>query len=550
MPATGISRQRKQAIENDFRRAGAKIHAGKYVTFGLLASLALSLVVSTAGFLALSLGSLLALPALFLIILAVSMLAFLNLPKLAYESSKNAMEADLPLAIRHAAIAISIRMPFEKVIGEIADSGYGCSEAFGRAKNAVSSGQPLQAALLGEASESGSRKLTRFASSIISLYEEGGEPVPLYMLADEYSRANIAGLKEFAQKAVFGGLVFVAAACIVPAFYMIYGIISSAMPIGIEPPSALAAWSAFLVIFPLIDIAILAFVSISIPPSVNLRKAGAGKGQAHRGISIAGARISHGQVSLASALGFAVFAMLGLANSLFFGFAALSLAIPLAAGMLAELEHEKKTADLESGIGDALVMASSAPKGAPIEKIAAAIASYAHGPVAEEFATVKNQISSGVSPKTALSNMADRTDSLLVHRCISLMLLGYKGGADMRFALRKVAEDVYLAFDQVRERKNAIAMQKYTLLAGSSILVPLVMGISMGMARTLGKSAAAGAGGAGMAGPAAAYMLIFAALAAIYCATLEGNSKKAITYFIASAPLALVVLIISSGAVG
>ncbi len=547
-PRIGISKERKERIENDFARGGAKIIAERYMALGIALSFATSIVLSIATYAALSLKEIPMLFFLFVVIFAICVLGFLSFPKMFFERNRKIMESDLPLAIRHAGIAISIRLPFEKVILELGEAGYGCSEIFGRAGNAIKSGQTVQKALLGEAALAGSRKLTRFASSIISIYEEGGEPVTLFMLADEYARDNISSLKEFAQKAVFGGLVFVTAACVIPSFYMIYGIIAGAMPLGFEQPSAFSAWAAFLVLFPIIDLAILLGVTSGTPPSLNLRKDNQESNSRGREIKVAGITVSQTSVQIASGAGFVLFLMLGALNSLFFGFAALFAVVPFAYMMLLEFEEEKKTAELEAGIGDALVMASTAPKGAPIEKIALTIASFATGPIAQEFGIVKNQIASGVSPKSALSNVAQRTDSLLIHRCISLMLLGYKSGADMRVALRKVAEDVYSTFDQLRERKNAIAMQKYTLLAGSALLVPLVMGIAIGMSKVIGKSGVAGSGASiDMMGPSAAYIIIFALLSAIYSATLEGNSKKAVIYFLLAGPLALLVLILSSG---
>ncbi|HQT44617.1 MAG TPA: type II secretion system F family protein, partial [Candidatus Micrarchaeota archaeon] len=319
MPGTNLSKQRKEKIETCFSGAGARVNAEKYMTFGMVASFAIAFVVSIALYIGISAKDMILLPVFFIVVFALSTLGLLNLPALLFENSRRAMEADLPLAIRHAGIAISIHLPFEKVVEEIGEAGYGCSKSFKRAKNAMASGQTLQHALLGEAALARSRKLSRFVSSIISLYEEGGEPVSLYMLADEYSKDNIAVLKEFAQKAVFGGLVFVAAACIVPAFYMIYGVISSAMPLGFDPPGALSAWACFLILFPLVDLGIMGFIAVSTPPSLNLRQGADGKNAAKKqGIAIAGYKISQASLFIISIAGFIVFGALGFSNSLFF----------------------------------------------------------------------------------------------------------------------------------------------------------------------------------------------------------------------------------------
>lgn len=222
-----------------------------------------------------------------------------------------------------------------------------------------------------------------------------------------------------------------------------------------------------------------------------------------------------------------------------------------------DYEREKRLAEINAALPAALLQAAAFPRRASMEKIIGALASGGHGALSEEFRVASKQIDSGASVKTALENLAARNPTVLVRRCTDLLVAAYDSGADLAPAFREVAEDAFDLQAISRENAAAGALQKYTLLAGGALFVPAILGVLLNLVASLGVGGAFSFGEEGAAAQAALaqrtavqnavvlgaqfYLVIFAALAGVFVASVEGAKRKAVLYFAFMAPLALLV---------
>ena len=123
-------------------------------------------------------------------------------------------------------------------------------------------------------------------------------------------------------------------------------------------------------------------------------------------------------------------------------------------------------------------------------------------------------------------------------------------------ALRETADDIFAIFSVVRERNSALAIQRYTLLLGTGIFVPYLMGTITSAISSLDFS------GFELVLTSQirrewlvqnaieamrAYVVLNALLASVFLASSEANQRKFIVYFFLLAPLALVVLSFALG---
>ncbi len=222
-----------------------------------------------------------------------------------------------------------------------------------------------------------------------------------------------------------------------------------------------------------------------------------------------------------------------------------------------DYERERRLRAIDAALPGALLQAASFPKRASMEKIVESLAGGGCGALSEEFAFSAKQIDSGASVKRALENLASRCPTTLVRRSVDLLLASYETGADLAPAFREVAEDAFDLQTIARENAAAGALQKYTLLAGGALLVPAILGVLLNLVSSLGVGGAFSFGEEGAAAQAAlaqraavqnavvlgaqVYLMLFAALAGFFVASVEGARRKAVLYFAFMVPIALLV---------
>jgi len=209
---------------------------------------------------------------------------------------------------------------------------------------------------------------------------------------------------------------------------------------------------------------------------------------------------------------------------------------------------------IEDELPNALFQIASFPKRTSMEKMIDSVASSGYGPLSEEFAKARKLVASGTAVPEALDSVRRNNSSLLLNRAISLLIESYRSGTDLSFALKEVAEDVFELQALVKESSSALSLQKYTLLAASGILVPLILSLLLNTVSSLDFSLGAAEASsmvsstpgrqalvASFVFSAQAYLVIFSAISSLFVALQEGNARRAVLYFAGLSPLALLV---------
>jgi len=219
---------------------------------------------------------------------------------------------------------------------------------------------------------------------------------------------------------------------------------------------------------------------------------------------------------------------------------------------------EKKQGEIDYFLPAALFQLASFPSATPVEKTFDSIAKGDFGVLSGEFAFALKQVRAGYSVRDALEQMKKRNSSLLLHRACDLVLKSYRSGAKSSGEMfREIAEDIYSLQAIVRETSSSLALQKYTLLAGGSILVPIVLALLFNVSSSLQEGFSQDLLGF-QPNPqlqntvllsSQLYLAIFALVASLFTARLEEKPRKAVLYFSVMAPLSLVLFNLARGAI-
>lgn len=215
---------------------------------------------------------------------------------------------------------------------------------------------------------------------------------------------------------------------------------------------------------------------------------------------------------------------------------------------------------IEEELPNALFQIASFPKRTNMEKMFDSVASSDYGPLSEEFAKARKLVASGTSVPDALDSIRRNNSSLLLSRAISLLIESYRSGTDLSLALRDVAEDIFELQALVKESASSLSLQKYTLLAASGVLVPLILSMLLNVVGSLDLSTSAAASEflSSTASrqslvdifplAAQAYLVLLAAISSAFVGLQEADAKRAVLYFAALAPLTLLVFNLVQGA--
>jgi len=139
-------------------------------------------------------------------------------------------------------------------------------------------------------------------------------------------------------------------------------------------------------------------------------------------------------------------------------------------------KEERRQKKIEKLLQDVLLQCSLFPKGTEITKILKYISEQNYTYISLEFKIALKQIKKGYSIPRALQEICKRNKSSLLERIINLMIIGYKSGKDMHFIFNKISQYILRIQELERERYSSLAIQKYTLLLSSAILVPMILG--------------------------------------------------------------------------
>ncbi|MFA5381551.1 MAG: type II secretion system F family protein [Candidatus Micrarchaeia archaeon] len=480
-----------------------------------------------------------------LIFFAISFFGLKSIPKIEKKKRAELFEADLPLVLRSIAIQLEINMAFEKTIEYVVDSKYNISYEFERVLKEIKAGASIPKAFTHMTERIESTIIKRAINQLIITYERGGKGDSLKRIANELIDIQFSKLKEFESKLSFIGLMFIAVACLIPAFFQIFIIIGGMMlPINIEP---IHLWIMFLFVFPFFDLIIIFIIKLKTPTATDLRNSNIKKDihQIERYLNEINfpfkfKKLMIISIILSSILGI-IFIYLSLTfSNLFIVFAFLAFLFPILIYLYLSYKIEKRTLQMEHSLPDLLFQAASFQKGAGTEEPIKQMSRYDYGPLSKEYSIAYRQIKAGLSIETALTNMYERNASPLIERANKMLIYGFQTGADMYQALRETAEDMFSLFSLIRERRAVLSLQKYTILIGGAILVPLILGIVMQVVGGLNLSLIMDYLGQKVDTKAIyetslmvipIYLIIYSLLSSYMIADQEGEPKKAIIYF-------------------
>jgi len=461
----------------------------------------------------------------------------MNLPALLASRREKMMESELPFLLRELAIYIDIGLPFEKCIARLAGGSYALSREFSGVLDGISSGASVQAAFARLSASTGSLALKRSLLLMSTIYETGKGTEPLRRMADELSAAQISGMRAQAGRFSLLAIAFIAVSALVPSFFAVFAAVSPLVLSAPIPPWQV--WLAFLLAFPMLDLCALGAMFMLLPPVKNDGMDGAGALEAY----LAGMGIRMQGRQFAAALAMLSLALAAVSLSLGSAMLALvSICTGPAIYALAAYSSQAEVKRAELLLPDALYTAASTHKLLSAEKMLSLLSRGGFGKVSDAFALALARQRAGDSFPSSMAAASRACPSSLARRAFSLIVVAYETGADMYFALRECAQDVVSFFALVRERAALLSIQRYTVLASSALLVPIILGTVVFLAPTLSGASVAGSAQADAALLPALllacqiYLVINAALSALLLALSESDPARAALYFAFCAP--------------
>jgi pilus assembly protein TadC len=257
-----FSEKTRKRIGRNLVQAGIPLEAGEYLSFSL-----------TAGLISAAFAALLAYyftegalesVAVFFASLAVMFLALTQYPSYRKKRRAQEIEAELSVALRAMRVELD-STSFERVLRNAA-GGYGeLGKEFLKVVKEIEGGESVSNSLNNFSQRVDSLLARRAVTQLAFTYEHGGGSEGLKKLSDELASVQKARGKEYAAKLSFLGLVFIAVSTIVPALFSAYVVVGSAFMEAVFTKEQVLA--AFLVVFPLLDAAVLFYLRQANPVS-------------------------------------------------------------------------------------------------------------------------------------------------------------------------------------------------------------------------------------------------------------------------------------------
>jgi flagellar protein FlaJ len=185
-------------------------------------------------------------------------------------------------------------------------------------------------------------------------------------------------------------------------------------------------------------------------------------------------------LSVVSALGGGVIGFI-LSALILREFTLLPIAITLSIGVLMlgypYLRKEAIIDTIEKNFSDSLKqMADTLKAGDTYESALREVVDADYGRLSEEMQLALRRLEEGENLETALTGFADRIDSRLIKRTITIILDSIKTGASLADILDEIADDIK-DFERLKEdRKSGTTMQFYFMLAAGGFITPAIFG--------------------------------------------------------------------------
>ena len=216
---------------------------------------------------------------------------------------------------------------------------------------------------------------------------------------------------------------------------------------------------------------------------------------------------------------------------------------------------EKRRKSMESEAPMLLLQASLFPPGTPVSRLIEFLGKRKNSQLSAEFERAWLQIRRGASVEKALGKIKERNKGAVIARMIDVLLVAYESGAFLGESFRELAEELLEMKAMLVEKKASLAIERVTLIAGSALIVPFILGVLTGLVFEFDFSDIQLAGFSSTAqrqelletAPTAnqLYIIEYAVIASVFLAWLDGKPRKAFVYAIVLVPLSTGVFLLS-----
>jgi hypothetical protein len=153
---------------------------------------------------------------------------------------------------------------------------------------------------------------------------------------------------------------------------------------------------------------------------------------------------------------------------------------------LAETKKKKQAREIREKLPLALFQAASLSNVTCLEDVVKKLGQSGHGRLSQLFTQASNQVENGIPLEKALQDSAKQSNSVLYSRTVKILARGHSNGGDLSMLLREAAEDSAKATNVLREQASNTSLEKYTLLLGGGIIVPVIMGVVSSLVTGIG----------------------------------------------------------------
>ncbi|MFA5931228.1 MAG: type II secretion system F family protein [archaeon] len=141
------------------------------------------------------------------------------------------------------------------------------------------------------------------------------------------------------------------------------------------------------------------------------------------------------------------------------------------------MKNEAIIDSIEKNFSDSLKqMADTLKAGDTYESALREVVEADYGRLSEEMSFALRRLEDGENIETALTGFANRIDSRLVKRTVTIILDSIKSGASLAEILDEIAEDVRDFQRLKEERKSNTTMQFMFMIASAGFVAPLIFG--------------------------------------------------------------------------
>ncbi len=209
-----------------------------------------------------------------------------------------------------------------------------------------------------------------------------------------------------------------------------------------------------------------------------------------------------------------------------------------------ELQFEQRIRCIEKQLPDSLILFASFPSTTSFEHAIQLLATSTPEPIRSEWERVQHSIQKNGDVVKGLDLFAEGMISPIAARSMHLLRRGYRSGAPIHSALAGMAHDLMLHHAHFQERSATLLIEKYTLLLAGGILVPVLLGVMVGVVERLPFNLLMENAAAHQELFRAAlfsirgYLFLYAALAGIFIGLQENANWKMSVYVLALVPLA------------